>query len=219
MLLVVQSWQLAVLSGILALATAPATTVLVLRENESEGPVTEYSLALVVFNNMVAIVAFEAVLVGILYLNDAAPVSAHEQLLRLGLDLFLSVALGIGGGLLVTYACGLLSQNRSLVVVATDAISITSSSDVPSRDQASGEYPQNRCNWRRVSPLSLPACSPPRWCGVDPSGRTGNCYLVLPAVANDTSSIRHRVPILRAGFRRFALNGKTVSLKARVLRL
>lgn len=124
MLLVGQSWQLAVLFGILALATAPATTVLVLKENESEGPVTEYSLALVVFNNMAAIVAFEAVLVGILYLNDAAPVSAHEQLVRLGLDLFISVALGIGGGLLVTYACGLLSQNRWLVLLVAVATAL-----------------------------------------------------------------------------------------------
>jgi len=124
MLCVGQSWQLAVLFGVLALATAPATTVLVLKENESEGPVTEYSLTLVVFNNLVAIVTFEAVLVGIFFLSDAAPTAAHEQLVRLALDLFISVALGIGGGLIISYACGLLSQNRWLVLLVAIATAL-----------------------------------------------------------------------------------------------
>lgn len=130
MLFVGQTWQLAVLFGILALATAPATTVLVLQENESEGPVTEYSITLVVFNNLVAIVAFEAVLMGILFMSDAGRVSPYEQLASLGLDLILSVVLGIGGGLLVSYACGLLSQNRWLVLLVAVATALLGLCDV-----------------------------------------------------------------------------------------
>ena len=61
-----QSWELAVLFGVLALATAPATTVLVLKESQSEGPVTRYANTLVALNNIVAILLFEVLLVAIL---------------------------------------------------------------------------------------------------------------------------------------------------------
>jgi len=124
MLLVGQSWQVAVLFGVLALATAPATTVLVLKENESEGPITEYSMALVALNNLAAIVAFEAVLVGIFFLNNTAGTSAHEHLVWLGLDLAASLGLGIAGGLLISYACGLLSPNRWLVLLVAVATGV-----------------------------------------------------------------------------------------------
>ncbi len=60
-----QSWEISILLGTLALATAPATTVLVLKETESEGTITEYAQALVAVNNIVAIVAFEIVFLAI----------------------------------------------------------------------------------------------------------------------------------------------------------
>lgn len=49
----------ACLYGVLALTTAPATTMLVLKESESEGPITEYATTLVALNNLVAVVTFE----------------------------------------------------------------------------------------------------------------------------------------------------------------
>ena len=53
---------MAVLLGTLALATAPATTVLVLKEIQSRGPVTELANGLVVLNNLVCILLFESLL-------------------------------------------------------------------------------------------------------------------------------------------------------------
>lgn len=49
----------ALLLAALALATAPATTILVLKEYESEGPVTESIYAMVAVNNGAAIVLFD----------------------------------------------------------------------------------------------------------------------------------------------------------------
>lgn len=53
------AWPGALLLAALALATAPATTILVLKEYESEGPVTESIYAMVAVNNGAAIVLFD----------------------------------------------------------------------------------------------------------------------------------------------------------------
>ena len=53
------SGSMALLLGCLAVATAPATTILVLKEFRSEGPVTESTGFLVAMNNFVCIVLFE----------------------------------------------------------------------------------------------------------------------------------------------------------------
>ncbi|NIP84890.1 MAG: hypothetical protein GTO03_04775, partial [Planctomycetales bacterium] len=53
------SWKIALLFGALALATAPATTILVLKENESEGPITSQVTVMVALNNLAAVVLFE----------------------------------------------------------------------------------------------------------------------------------------------------------------
>jgi len=50
------NWQSIVLFGALALATAPATTVLVLKESRSEGPLTEFTTGLAALNNEASIV-------------------------------------------------------------------------------------------------------------------------------------------------------------------
>lgn len=51
--------QMSLFLGILAVATAPAATLLVVREYESEGPVTDLVLALVGLNNLISILAFD----------------------------------------------------------------------------------------------------------------------------------------------------------------
>jgi CBS domain-containing protein len=49
---------LAILGGLIAVATAPAATLLVVREYESDGPVTDLVLALIGLNNLFSITAF-----------------------------------------------------------------------------------------------------------------------------------------------------------------
>ncbi len=74
-----QPWEVAALLGTLALATAPATTVLVLKETESEGTITEYAQALVAVNNLVAIIAFEVVFLAIELARDVAGTPAARS--------------------------------------------------------------------------------------------------------------------------------------------
>ncbi|MDA0590059.1 MAG: cation:proton antiporter [Planctomycetota bacterium] len=111
------SWRAAFLLGVLALATAPATTILVLKENKSEGPVTEFATALVVFNNLAAVVLFEVMFLLIHYNDGHLGNSLPTELLKLAQDLVGSVALGFAGGLLASYGCAMLSQERWLILL------------------------------------------------------------------------------------------------------
>ncbi|MCC7334299.1 MAG: cation:proton antiporter [Pirellulaceae bacterium] len=113
---------MAVLLGALALATAPATTVLVLKESRSEGPVTELASVLVALNNIVAIVSFELLFLVARMLSDETVVSFWSQLGRLTADLGGACLLGICGGLFIGYFSGLLNRRRWLVMVLAVAI-------------------------------------------------------------------------------------------------
>ncbi len=113
---------LAVLLGALALATAPATTVLVLKESNSEGPVTDLAEVLVALNNIVAIIAFE-----ILFLIAHVSTGAFEGVVipeigKLAYDLGGACLLGLSAGLVISYGSGLLSRTRWLVMVFAVAV-------------------------------------------------------------------------------------------------
>ncbi len=110
-------WQTALLLGALALATAPATTILVLKETESEGPLTEYANALVAVNNLVSIVLFELLFMVVLFWNGTLKESPLVELGSLGRDLAGSVLLGLLGGLLVSYFFPLVPAGQRLTLL------------------------------------------------------------------------------------------------------
>ncbi len=93
--------SLALLLGILAIATAPATTLLVLKEYDAEGPVTDSLITLVGINNVVCIIAFEFALV--LISPAATPVGTLSELGGSGLTLLLSIGIAAFGGVVVSY--------------------------------------------------------------------------------------------------------------------
>ena len=115
--LIGERWQAAVMFGVLALATAPATTVLVFKENQSEGPITQYANTLVALNNVVSIILFEVLLVAIMALEGEADSPVMVGLARLVLDFFSSITAGILAGLIVTVGCAFLSRSRWLVLL------------------------------------------------------------------------------------------------------
>ena len=126
LLLLGQPWEIAALLGTLALATAPATTVLVLKETESEGTVTQYANAMVAVNNLVSIVLFELLFLA-LHLTGNEPLGSaaaetNRVLLEIGglvRDVVGSVMLGIAGGLIVSYGYGLVAAGRRLVMLVS----------------------------------------------------------------------------------------------------
>ncbi len=124
----------ALLLGCLAVATAPATTILVLKEFRSEGPVTESTGFLVAMNNFACIVMFEFAFLAVQLMQGNLEDSFGRELAAVALDTAGSIALGVGGGLVVSYGCGLLNIKRWLVLLVaatTFLLGISVSLDIP----------------------------------------------------------------------------------------
>ncbi|MDH3719152.1 MAG: cation:proton antiporter, partial [Planctomycetota bacterium] len=115
------SWKVALLFGALALATAPATTILVLKENESEGPITAYATAMVALNNLAAVVLFEILYRTIHFYEGRGETDVLQEFGQFAIDLAGSTAMGFTMGLLTSYACGIFSQGRWLVMFVAAA--------------------------------------------------------------------------------------------------
>ena len=110
------NWKVALLFGALALATAPATTVLVLKENRSEGPITEFTTGLVVLNNLASIVVFELLFVFI-HGTRGTEISIGAEFIELSRNLAVAVSLGGIAGLGASFCCGLLPTSQWLVLL------------------------------------------------------------------------------------------------------
>ncbi len=117
LLLVGESPGAAILLGALAIATAPATTILVLKEMQSEGPISEYTGILVALNNLISIIAFEVIFVAVFFLQgDSVHASVLPQLGHLLLDIFGSVFIGVFGGLMISYGSSIIKGSRRLIM-------------------------------------------------------------------------------------------------------
>ncbi|MEO1998246.1 MAG: cation:proton antiporter [Planctomycetaceae bacterium] len=117
LLVLTQDPHISFLLAALALATAPATTILVLKEANSEGPVTELTSALVIVNNVVCILAFELIFVCVQVVLEQSSAAAHIQLGWLLRDLAGSLFLGIVAGLMASYGCSLVAESKKLVLL------------------------------------------------------------------------------------------------------
>ena len=128
LMIVTGAFATAAMLGILAVATAPATTVLVLQEADSEGPVTEYTISLVVFNNLACLLLFEVLLTGLLFWAGqegtaaAGGAAALVELLLFVRDILGSLALGVGVALLLTYTTALLDRSHWFVLVVAATV-------------------------------------------------------------------------------------------------
>ena len=100
-----QPWQVALLLGAIAIATAPASTLMVIRECDSAGPLTDNLLGIIAVNNVLCIAIYAVVAavidltsgLGGMTLLDAAYRAAYPLVWQLGG----SVALGYLIGLLL----------------------------------------------------------------------------------------------------------------------
>ncbi len=107
----------ALMLGCLAMATAPATTVLVLKELKSEGPVSESAQALVATNNLATILVFEVLMLLCVSLGDAGTAGMVGQIQKILWTFVGSVVLGASLGLLLSFAAGFLSSLQWMVVL------------------------------------------------------------------------------------------------------
>jgi Kef-type K+ transport system membrane component KefB len=92
----------AVLLGVIAMETAPATTLMVVREYHSRGPLTDTLLALLALNNMLVLTAFGIVSAVLMLVTGPAP-SAYASIHTLVWGIFGSIALGVLAGLMLDW--------------------------------------------------------------------------------------------------------------------
>jgi Kef-type K+ transport system membrane component KefB len=119
-----QGGRVSLLLGCLALATAPATTILVFRDLRSDGPITEQAGVLVALNNLAAIIAFELAFLAMQVMDGGVSTSIPHEVGGLALCIGGAIALGSFGGLLVSLGCGLLHPRRwlALLVASTTLV-------------------------------------------------------------------------------------------------
>lgn len=100
-----QSWQVALLLGAIAIATAPASTLMVIREADSAGPLTDSLLGIIAVNNLLCLTTYSIVAAAIDLFTPGGTATFLETLYRSGFllvwQLVGSVALGFVIGLVL----------------------------------------------------------------------------------------------------------------------
>ncbi len=112
----------ALMLGCLAMATAPATTVLVLKELRSEGPVTESTQALVAINNLTTIIVFEVLLLLMASIGEEGSKDLVTELMMFGWAFAGSLLLGLAVGLSLSFSAGFLSSKHWIAALLAAAM-------------------------------------------------------------------------------------------------
>lgn len=105
------SLSAAIVLGAIATATAPAATLMVVRQYKAKGPVTDILLPVVALDDAVGLVVF-AISFGIARALDSGAVSILSIILEPVLEVVLSLVLGLVMGLLFTF-CEKFFHSRS----------------------------------------------------------------------------------------------------------
>ena len=125
MLVLGQPWQVAFLLGAVAMATAPASTLMVIRECDSAGPVTDYLLGVIAVNNVLCITVYGLVAAAI-DLTSPASSGFFWTLYRSGFtfawQMFGSAALGFLVGLLLAKWSSQVTEGGEMLILLAGSI-------------------------------------------------------------------------------------------------
>lgn len=121
-------WPLAILLGVVAMETAPATTLMVLNEYDAEGPMTERLLALVALNNTYVLVVF-GLITAVLTLFTPSPESwlmtSYRAVHGLGWTIVGSVALGALVGVATDLWATRVKESGEAIILAAGVVLLT----------------------------------------------------------------------------------------------
>ena len=119
-LIIGQTWQVALLLGAVAIATAPASTLMVIRECDSEGPLTDNVLGIIAVNNLLCITAYALVAATIDLASGLGGTSILDALYRAAYPLVWQLV----GSAALGYLVGLMLAGWSSRVTETGEILI-----------------------------------------------------------------------------------------------
>ncbi|MBI1356727.1 MAG: hypothetical protein GC160_20495 [Acidobacteria bacterium] len=127
MLLAGQPWQVALLLGAICIETAPASTLMVIRECHGRGPLSEALLGIIAINNILCIVAYSLAAAAIdLAINwgglSTLAGSLYQALYPLVWQLLGSVALGFLVGLLLAAWGSQVDESGEMLILLAGSI-------------------------------------------------------------------------------------------------
>ncbi|MGE3177282.1 MAG: cation:proton antiporter [Vicinamibacterales bacterium] len=120
-------WPIALLLAVVAMETAPATTLMVLNEYDARGPMTDRLLALVAMNNMYVLIAFGVITSALTFSAGSAEgwlVAAYRALHGLGWTVFGSVALGALLGVLTDLWAARAHESGEAMILSAGVVLI-----------------------------------------------------------------------------------------------
>lgn len=115
-----EPWQVALLLGAVAIATAPASTLMVIRECDSAGPLTENILGIIAVNNLFCITAYALVAATIDLASGLGGTSLFDAVYRAAYPLVWQLA----GSAALGYLVGLMLAGWSSRVTETGELLI-----------------------------------------------------------------------------------------------
>ena len=124
MLLLGTPLAVALLLGVVAMETAPATTLMVVREYHARGPLTDALLALLAFNNVLVLITF-SVVAAFLTLLVGQTISPYASIHALLWNTLASVALGALVGLVLDLWANRVSESGEMAILAIGAVLLT----------------------------------------------------------------------------------------------
>lgn len=105
--------------GAIACATAPAATLMVIRQYKARGPVVDTLVPVVAFDDAVALIAFAVLFSLSKSLAGGTSVSVMEILVVPLLEIIISIGLGAVLGFLISFGCKFFKSraNRSIMII------------------------------------------------------------------------------------------------------
>jgi Kef-type K+ transport system membrane component KefB len=119
------AWPLALLLAVVAMETAPATTLMVVNEYDAQGPMTDRLLALVALNNMYVLVMFGLVTAALTFVEPTGQgwlFSGYRAVHGLLWTTAGSVALGALLGLLIDLWAGRVKESGEAMILSIGAV-------------------------------------------------------------------------------------------------
>ena len=121
-----QPWPVALLLGVIATATAPASTLMVIRECDSAGPLTENLLGIIAVNNLLCIMMYGLVAALIDLTVGLEGISTLEALYRSAFwfvwQMVGSVALGYLVGLMLAWWSSQVTESGEMLILLAGSI-------------------------------------------------------------------------------------------------
>jgi Kef-type K+ transport system membrane component KefB len=122
-----QAFPVALLLGVIAMETAPATTLMVLHEYDARGPMTDRLLALIALNNMLVLLTFGLVAAGLGLFSGAAEsvlLTGYRAVYGLVWTTVGSVALGVLLGLVIDAWAARAKESGEAMILAMGVVLI-----------------------------------------------------------------------------------------------